>query len=409
MRQSSLAKLFGFALVAAVFIDFPAAAFQVDPAFHQELIGPKQAKGAVIWNHGRSITTEDSESPTPLYLQAMQDAGWDVLRLNRLRAEDTLSDSTHALVDRVAQLRKSGYRHIVLAGQSFGAFLALMAADASDEIDAVVATAPAAFGNFEDFYDSWRLNATRLYPLLEHVKRARVMLFYFHNDDFDPGGRGERSRTILAQRGLGYTVVDQPPFFNGHWASSTGLFLRRYGNCIRDFAEADGLKKELNCEPVWGQSPSADLKLPDDVIQPQPAIPAKPVAAGASEPEYAATSHRHFRDTWYGFYPNGREVLLSVEHGHGGELSALYALGPGIDKRETGNWSRRKGRVIDDEFVFEEKGKSTLRFEPRPDGGLHATWISPDGKNSMEASMRQIDLHRVAPVAAGKSLEGQPQ
>lgn len=400
MRQSSLARLLGFALGLAVLINFPAAAFEVDPAFHQQLIGPKQAKGVVIWNHGRSITTEDSESPTPPYLRVMQDAGWDVLRMNRLRAEDSLTDSTRALVERVTQLRKSGYRHVLLAGQSFGAFLALMAADQSDEVDAVVATAPAAFGNFEDFYDSWRLNATRLYPLLEKVKKARVMLFYFHDDDFDPGGRGERSRQILAQRGLGYEVVDQPPFFTGHWASSTGLFLRRYGNCILDFAEAEGLKNELNCQPVWGQSPSADLKLPDDLIQPTSAGPAKPVAAGASEPEYAATSHKRFRDTWYGFYPNGREVLVSIEHGRGTELSALYAIGSGIDKHEPGQWTRRKGRVVDDEFVFEEKGKSTLRFEPRPDGGLHATWISPDGKISMEASMRQIDLRHVLTSAA---------
>ena len=68
-----------------------------------------------------------------------------------------------------------------------------MAADASAEVDAVVATAPAAYGSFDEFYDSWRLNATKLYPLLEQVQRARVMVFYFHGDDFDPGGRGDRS------------------------------------------------------------------------------------------------------------------------------------------------------------------------------------------------------------------------
>ncbi|HEX2152161.1 MAG TPA: hypothetical protein VHG31_09235, partial [Stellaceae bacterium] len=58
--------------------------------------------------------------------------------------------------------------------------------------------------------DSWRLNATKLYPLLEKVQRARVMVFYFHGDNFDPGGRGERSREILAKRGLGHAIIDQP-------------------------------------------------------------------------------------------------------------------------------------------------------------------------------------------------------
>ena len=51
----------------------------------------------------------------------------------------------------MAGLKHQGYRHIVFAGQSFGAFLALMAADASTDVDAVVATAPAAFGGFDGF------------------------------------------------------------------------------------------------------------------------------------------------------------------------------------------------------------------------------------------------------------------
>src|SRR5207247_8181564 len=156
------------------------------------------------------------------------------------------------------------YKHVTLPGQSFGAFLALMAADASAEVYAVIATAPAAYGSFDDFYDSWRLNATKLDPLLEQVKRARVMVFYFHGDDFDPGGRGERSREILAGRGVGYAVVDQPAFLIGHWASSSGLFLRRYGSCIRDFVENAKLAGELVCSPRWGTMPSAELKLPPE-------------------------------------------------------------------------------------------------------------------------------------------------
>ena len=47
--------------------------------------------------------------------------------------------------------------------------------------------------------------------------------------------------------------------------------------------------------------------------------------------------------------------------------------------------TRREGRLVDDGFLFEEKGKSTLRFRPRADGGLAATWTSPDGKTSMDS------------------------
>ena len=229
------------ALAIGLMASAPAFAIGLDPAFDGPAVGPAQAKGVIVWSHGRSINAEDSESPTPAYLTALREDGWDVMRFDRLSHGDTLNDSTKRLVDYTAQLKHDGYKQVVLAGQSFGAFLSLMAADSSGDVDGVIATAPAAYGSFDDFYDSWHLNATKLYPLLQQVKRARIMMFYFHGDDFDPGGRGERSRAILSERGLGYAIVDQPAYLSGHWASSTGLFLRRYGNCIRDFANNDKL------------------------------------------------------------------------------------------------------------------------------------------------------------------------
>jgi pimeloyl-ACP methyl ester carboxylesterase len=396
MRQCSLAAAWGLVLGFVLLTGAPAQAVGLDPAFDEALVGPDHAIGVVVWNHGRSINTEDFDSPTPPYLRVLRDARWDILRFNRPRDGDTLAASTRRLVELVGQLKHKGYRRIVLAGQSFGAFLALMAADASEDIDAVVATAPAAFGNFDEFYDSWRLNATRLYPLLERVKRARVMLFYFHGDDFDPGGRGEHSRAILSGRQVGFSVVDQPAFLAGHWASSTGLFLRRFGTCIRDFIDADKIEGERVCEPAWGEAPSSEMRLPDEFVHPRAALHAAAGAAGGSAPAGPASGSTSGRQSWYGFYPNGREVLLAIEETRGNELSAVYAIGPGIDDNEPAEWSRRKGHLVDDEFVFDEKGKSTLRFRPRADGGLSATWTSPDGKTSMEAGLRRLDLQHFA-------------
>src|ERR1700730_9395356 len=228
MRQGFVAGVWALVLGLLIFSSAPAGAVGLDPAFNQELLGPEGAMGVVVWNHGRSINVEDYESPTPPYVRMLRDSGWDVRRFSRPSDGDALTASTRRLVEQVGEVKHKGYRRIVLAGQSFGAFLALMAADASEDVDAVVATAPAAFGSFDEFYDSWRLNATRLYPLLERIKRARVMLFYCHGDDFDPGGRGEHSRAILAGRQIGYSVIDQPAFLAGHWASASGLFVRRF-------------------------------------------------------------------------------------------------------------------------------------------------------------------------------------
>jgi pimeloyl-ACP methyl ester carboxylesterase len=399
MWQSFGAVVCRFAL-AFILGTASAMAMGLDPAFNQDVLGPEHSTGVIIWNHGRSLTVEDSESPTPPFLRMLRESGWDVLRFDRPRNGDTLTDSTRRLVDHVAELKHQGYRRVVLAGQSFGAFLALMAADASDEVDAVVATAPAAFGSFDEFYESWRLNAIRFYPLLERVKRARVMLFFFHGDDFDPGGRGERSRAILSEHGLGFAVVDQPAFLVGHWASSTGLFLRRFGRCIRDFLDADTLQGELICRPAWGETPSAELRLPDELLPPRAASPALPAAIGASVPAAAPGRAGPVHDAWYGFYPNGREVLVAIEEQRGERLAAVYAIGPGIEGDEPAEWSRREGRIVDDDLVFEEDGKSTLRFHPRADGGLKATWISPDGKSSMAAGMRWIDPHHFSRAEA---------
>ena len=394
MMRSLLKGLAGLAVIIGLLVSASAFALGLDPAFPEPALGPKKAKGAVVWSHGRSITTEDSKSPTPVYLQALRDDGWDVLRFDRLSRGDTLNDSSRRLVEYTAALKKKGYRQVILAGQSFGAFLSLLAADASPQVDAVVATAPAAYGSFDEFYDSWRLNATKLYPLLEQVQRARIMVFYFHGDEFDPGGRGERSREILAERGLGFSVIDQPAYLKTHWAASSGLFLRRFGDCIRDFADHDELRGEMVCNPRWGTMPSAELKLPPDITGPRapraPLPTATATGSGASPPHRAKAS-AGFRDVWYGFYPNGREVLLGIESTQGDQLTAIYSVGPSIDNRHDAVWTRRKGRITDDGFVFQEPGKSTLQFHPRQDGGLTAVWISADGKTSMAGSLKPID------------------
>ncbi len=218
------------------------------PAYPGEpAVGPIRAAGAVIWSHGRSVDSEDSTAPTPPYMAALQAGGWDTYRFNRLRAADTLESSARGLVAQVRRLKQEGYRQVALTGQSFGGFLSLMAADASMQVDSVIVTAPAAYGSFTDSYGNWRLNATKLYPLYEQVRDARVMAFYFHGDDFDPGGRGDRTRAILEARRLPHVVVDQPPFLTTHWAASTLAFANLYGSCILGFLDAIRVEHGATC------------------------------------------------------------------------------------------------------------------------------------------------------------------
>jgi dienelactone hydrolase len=380
----------------------PASALGLDPAQTTPLLGPAHAKGVIIWSHGRSRNSEDSTAPSPPYLDMLREDGWDVMRFDRLRVEDTLEASSQRLASYAAQLKHKGYRQVVLAGQSFGGFLALMAADASSHVDAVIATAPAAYGQFDDDDNFWRENATRLYPLIASVKTARVMLFYFHGDDFDPGGRGDRSREILAAKHVGYAVIDQPLYLTGHWAASTGLFMRRFGACVRDFADSAGLSKPFACDPQWGMAPSAQLKLPPALTQ---LASSGGTVAPSAEPASIPTLAMKM---WYGFYANGREVLLALESAKGDNPVAIYAVGPSVDNKYPASWGRRVGHLVGGDYVFSEPGKNELRFHPRGDGDITATWKSNDRKLSLNAQLRPIDP-RTLISRETKTAAAQPQ
>jgi len=345
------------------------------------LQGPGKARGAVVWSHGRAVEYEDSTAPTPLYMKALRDAGWDVYRLDRMRVSDTLPNSSRALAEHSEQLKQRGYRRVVLTGQSFGAFISLLAAGRTEQIDAVVGTAPAAFGNFSEAYDSYRDNATQLWPILRNVRSARVMLFFFHGDDFDPGGRGEQARTILAGRGIDNMIVDQPANLTGHGAANSGLFVRRFGSCILRFADAPPKAGDPPCDEAWGRSPSPGLLQASAGSAPQETAPK------ADKPGNLAP----YLGTWYGAYINGREVMLRVQRGEGDTANADYVLGPGVEADQGLEHVRRKGRVADDELVFDEKGRNVLRYYLRPDGKLAATWMDKSGKGRLDTVLRRVD------------------
>ena len=59
----------------------------------------------MIWSHGRSVDSEDSEAPTPAYMALLHDDGWDTFRFNRMRDGDTLATSSAGLAKIAEQLK----------------------------------------------------------------------------------------------------------------------------------------------------------------------------------------------------------------------------------------------------------------------------------------------------------------
>lgn len=250
LRAAAFALSLGAAALGFPVLSATSAEAQITLVAAQDptsFLGPERAKGAVIWSHGRSVDSEDSAAPTPDYIVAFRAAGWDTFRLNRMRAVDTLDASGAALAQQSEALKRAHYRRVVLAGQSFGGFISLIAADQSDAIDAVIATAPAAYGSVESNPNGYGLNAVKLYRLLTAVRRARVMLFFFDKDIFDPGGRGGEADRILAEHHVPHLVIDRPARFSTHWAAGTPAFAHRFGACLADFAGAEESAETTDC------------------------------------------------------------------------------------------------------------------------------------------------------------------
>jgi acetyl esterase/lipase len=296
-----------------------------------------------------------------------------------------LPASSADLAKRVGALKQQGYRRVVLAGQSFGGFLSLMAAEQTDGVEAVVAIAPAAFGSFFDSYDSWQMNATELYRHLDRLAGTRVMLAFFHGDDYDPGGRGPQARSILAAHNVEHLVIDQPRDLVGHLAGASGLFVRRYGACLRQFLEAP--LPSTDCESAWGRTPGAEIAAPVPPPQGQPVtVPAAGTTAAAAPPPALSRTGR-----WYGFYANGREFLLTIDNIDRGRVQATYAVGPSVDGEVRGDRVHRVGRFEGDAVIFDEAGKPSLRLSALPAGAIQVHWISTDRSVTIEATARRTD------------------
>jgi dienelactone hydrolase len=222
--------------------------FSLIPAYPATpLVGPKAAKGAVIWNHGVNFLygSEGDTAPLPAFLTRFRDADWDVFRLLRPRMSEEPRGSSDEVARTAARLKAEGYRRIVLAGQSGGAWLALMAAGKSNAVDAVIANAPAWYGtDFPTYY----MNGFVLLDDIAAIRHGRIMISYFKGDPYDPGGRARKSAAILAAHGVPHLVLDRPKGFTGHFGGMTARFARRFGACLLAVAGTGPMPTEANCD-----------------------------------------------------------------------------------------------------------------------------------------------------------------
>jgi dienelactone hydrolase len=374
-------------LVATVLVllTLPAAAFGpngeafwvADGYPDQKRLGPAQAKGVVVYLHGISANKDSFHHPLPSYIRLFHMDGWEVLRHNRSNTQDRLHGSSQAILKAVQELKAAGYRKVVLAGQSRGAWFAVMVAGKSPDVFAAISTAPGGFG--EANIGTLSRSAEELAEMLAEVRKARVMMFFFNGDPREnvPGGRGERSRHALTKAGVPFVVVNKPADFWGHGAAGSGRFTRRYGECIVRFVQADSLPSgRHDCDQGVGAASGADIPVAANL---------KPARPSAEIPAALAA----FAGQWYGDYEDGAARLLTLTALNAdGTARAVYAGAPrpGTDAKP---FSRTvSGRLDSGALVFPES-RGTLTYRLQPEGSLHGTWKpSGDGK-LLELVMRR--------------------
>jgi len=347
----------------------------LEPAFPKEGVkGPATAQGAFVWSHGAGgiYLTDNSTFGPPFISYLMRDKGWDSFAFKRTQAAQSPLQESRELVRQVAELKAKGYRRIVLAGQSAGAWISLIAAGSSQDVYAVIALSPAHYGTDRPYVG---MNASALYEYLDEIKISRVMLAFFKDDPYDPGGRGPRSQQILAAHNVPNLVIDQPAGFSGHGSGESGLFYRRFSECWLAVAADGPMPRRQDCETHWGETPSGEIALPALV---------KATVAAASE-------IAPYEGAWWGTYTVGREVALVITSAPDGRLQARYLLGSmpaGVGKAES---STRSGHSIEGGLEFADKGLSTLRLRVRADRDLDLEWLSATGSGRLTTV-----LHRVA-------------
>lgn len=206
-------------------------------AFHLHR-GPAAAEGVVVWGHGYGGTREEMRGAAlPGFLTALNEAGYDVLRFDRVPGDDALYVTLPRLVRALPLLRQAGYRRVILGGQSRGGWQAMLAAaERPDLVDAVLAAAPAAHGEvgqsaevrahaLEDFRRV--LSGLRATPM-------RVMVMLFDEDEFDPDPN-QRAQAVAAMAGAreapALALWAQGPA-RGHSGIADWRFTRDYAACV---------------------------------------------------------------------------------------------------------------------------------------------------------------------------------
>ena len=198
--------------------------------------GPQGAAGLIVWSHGYMLGVDATVSAPQGQVANFTMNGYDLYRFDRQYIRDWPGDAT-ALVDAVRQAKALGYRRVILAGQSAGAWVSMAATMRGAPVDGVISVSAAHHGEVKDMIDPSRARSD-WQQVVRGIKRGpRLVVVNFDGDSYDVGGRMDDAKAAFAASGVDAIVISSPEGFKGHGAAGGRPFPLKFGTCIHSFIE----------------------------------------------------------------------------------------------------------------------------------------------------------------------------
>jgi pimeloyl-ACP methyl ester carboxylesterase len=199
-------------------------------------VAPDVARGAVVWLHGSYDAASEARPADPDWLRPLLARGYELWHFDRPVRPDPLAEGGARLVQGVAALRAGGYRRVVVAGFSRGAFIGLAALARPALVDAVAAVSPAAHG----LRVERRGEALAAFgALMDAGREVGLALVLLRDDRWDPmpEARAALARASVPGRAGLLLLLDRPEGLEGHMGSFEPEFAVRFAECLAAFLD----------------------------------------------------------------------------------------------------------------------------------------------------------------------------
>lgn len=226
----------------ALLLVLAAPAFGSDSPFVESPLfprtGPLIARGALVWLPGMYGRDQSGPPDPPDLVGRFAGRHLDIFLFNRPRGNDPLAGGAEALARGLRDLRARGYRRVIVAGHSRGAWIALSAMAHPGLADAIIAASAGAHGTRPDRQPQARADWRALWADAR-PGRVQIVLVQLRDDPYDPdpAWRRDIAATEARRAGLRLSPIFLPPEPTGHIGVYEPAFDARLGADIAALAD----------------------------------------------------------------------------------------------------------------------------------------------------------------------------